>query len=208
VGGDRERPPRFSTAFPSHLDPADVSIKFAGAGGDGAQTLALLTARSAINEGFDATYIPSYGPESRGGTSYADVHVASTEVLSPAAPEPHVLVVFNRESLAKFGPRVRPGGIVLYDSAVIQDPPALDPSVRVVGIPFTRLALELGAARVKNIVALGAFQAATRLVPAESFRAAIGEALRSQCALLPLNEQAFALGGDALAAAAPPEVVA
>jgi 2-oxoisovalerate ferredoxin oxidoreductase beta subunit len=208
VGGDRERPPRFSTAFPSHLDPTDVSIKFAGAGGDGAQTLALLTARSAINEGFDATYIPSYGPESRGGTSYADVHVASTEVLSPAAPEPHVLVVFNRESLAKFGPRVRPGGIVLYDSAVIQDPPALDPSVRVVGIPFTRLALELGAARVKNIVALGAFQAATRLVPAESFRAAIGEALRSQCALLPLNEQAFALGGDALAAAAPPEVVA
>jgi Pyruvate/2-oxoacid:ferredoxin oxidoreductase gamma subunit len=84
----------------------------------------------------------------------------------------------------------------------------LDPSVRVVGIPFTRLALELGATRVKNIVALGAFQAATRLVAAESFRAAIGEALRSQCALLPLNEQAFALGGEAFAAAAPREVVA
>jgi 2-oxoisovalerate ferredoxin oxidoreductase beta subunit len=198
VGGDRERPARFGTGFPAHLDPADVAIKFAGSGGDGAQTIALLTSRVAINEGFDATYIPSYGPESRGGTSYADVHVATGEVLSPAAPEPHVLVAFNGESLRKFGPRVRAGGLVLYDSSVIPEPPLLDPSLRVVGVPFTRLAAELGAVKVKNIVALGAFQAASRLAPAESFRAAIGETLRSQGQLLPLNEQAFALGGEAV----------
>jgi 2-oxoisovalerate ferredoxin oxidoreductase beta subunit len=198
VGADRERPPRFGTGFPVHLDPADVAIKFAGAGGDGAQTIAALTAKVGINEGFDATYIPSYGPESRGGTSYADVHVATGEVLSPAAPDPHVLVVFNGESLGKFGPRVRPGGLVLYDSTVIPRAPDLDPSLRVVGVPFTRLAAELGAVKVKNIVALGAFQAATRIAPPESFRAAIGETLKSQCALLPLNEQAFALGRDAV----------
>ena len=66
----------------------DIALKLAGAGGDGAQTAAMLIARAAINEGFDATHIPSYGPESRGGTSYADVHVAETEVLSPAAPRP------------------------------------------------------------------------------------------------------------------------
>jgi 2-oxoisovalerate ferredoxin oxidoreductase beta subunit len=194
VGADRRRPPRFATGFPTHLDTADVAIKFAGSGGDGAQTIAMLTTRVAINEGFDATYIPSYGPESRGGTSYADVHVATGEVLSPAAPEPHVLVVFNGESLRKFGPRVRPGGIVVYDSSVIPEPPALDPSLRVVGVPFTRIAVDLGSPRVKNIVALGALQAATRLAPPDSFRAAIGEALKSQCALLPLNEEAFAAG--------------
>jgi 2-oxoglutarate ferredoxin oxidoreductase subunit gamma len=68
----------------------------------------------------------------------------------------------------------------------------------VVGVPFTRIAVDLGTPKVKNIVALGAFQAATRLAPAESFRAAIGEALKSQCALLPLNEQALALGARAL----------
>ena len=67
----------------------------------------MLTTRAAINEGFDATHIPSYGPESRGGTSYADVHVADDEVLSPACPRPHVLVAFNAPSLAKFGPTVR-----------------------------------------------------------------------------------------------------
>jgi 2-oxoisovalerate ferredoxin oxidoreductase beta subunit len=198
LAAGRERPPRFGTGFPVHLDPADVAIKFAGAGGDGAQTIAALTARVGINEGFDATYIPSYGPESRGGTSYADVHVATGEVLSPAAPEPHVLVVFNGESLRKFSPRVRPGGIVLYDSSVMAEPPALDGSLRVVGVPFTRIAVDLGAARVKNIVALGAFQAVTRLAPAESFRAAIGEALKAQCALLPLNELAFASGAEAV----------
>jgi len=198
VGGDRARPARFGTGFPVHLDPADVAIKFAGSGGDGAQTIAQLTSRVAINEGFDATYIPSYGPESRGGTSYADVHVATGEVLSPAAPEPHVLVAFNGESLQKFGPRVRSGGLVLYDSAVIPEPPALDPSIRVVGVPFTRLAADLGAVKVKNIVALGAFQAASRLAPAESFRAAIGETLRSQCAFLSLNEEAFAVGRQAV----------
>ena len=198
VGADRERPARFGTGFPVHLDPADVAIKFAGSGGDGAQTIALLTSRVAINEGFDATYIPSYGPESRGGTSYADVHVATGEVLSPAAPEPHVLVAFNGESLHKFAPRVRVGGLVLYDSSVIPEPPALNPSLRVVGVPFTRLAADLGAVKVKNIVALGAFQAASRLAPAESFRAAIGETLKSQGALLPLNEQAFALGRQAV----------
>ena len=64
----------------------------------------MLIARAAINEGFDATHIPSYGPESRGGTSYADVRVAESEVLSPAAPAPHALVAFNAPSLARFGP--------------------------------------------------------------------------------------------------------
>ena len=76
---------------------------------------AMLIATAAINEGFDATHIPSYGPESRGGTSYADVHVASEEVLSPASPAPHILVAFNAPSLTKFGPQVTEGGVVVYD---------------------------------------------------------------------------------------------
>jgi len=88
IGGSAAAAPRFCVEFPSHIDAHDVALKLAGAGGDGAQTAAMLIARAGINEGFDATHIPSYGPESRGGTSYADVHVASDEVLSPASPEP------------------------------------------------------------------------------------------------------------------------
>jgi 2-oxoisovalerate ferredoxin oxidoreductase beta subunit len=204
ISAPRDEVPRFGHQFPSHLADEDVAIKFAGAGGDGAQTMASLTNKAAINEGWDSTYIPSYGPESRGGTSYADVHVAREEVLSPAAPRPHVLVAFNPQSLEKFGPLVRPGGVVLYDSTVIPDPTVLDPAIRVVGVPFTQLAVDLGAARVKNIVALGAFQAATQLFPVESFLTVLRDAFRNDCALLPVNEDAFAWGGRAFEEAVAP----
>ena len=189
-----DKAPRFATEFPAHLDPADVAFKLAGAGGDGAQTAALLIARAAINEGYDATHIPSYGPESRGGTSYADVHIAREEVLSPASPHPHVLVAFNAPSLAKFGPQVAAGGTVLYDSSVIAEPPPLAPGVRVIGVPFTRIATDLGRVVVKNVVALGALCAATGVFPEETLLTAIRQALKSKCALIPLNEEAFAWG--------------
>jgi Pyruvate/2-oxoacid:ferredoxin oxidoreductase gamma subunit len=119
---------RVLRGFPSHVAKDDVAIKLAGAGGDGPQTAAMLITRAAINEGFDSTHIPSYGPESRGGTSYADVHVARrTRCLSPAAPNPHVLVAFNPPSLKKFGPSVAKGGVILYDSSVIAECPDLGP---------------------------------------------------------------------------------
>ena len=102
IGAGEEKAPRFCTAFPSHVAPHDISLKLAGSGGDGAQTAAMLIVHAGINEGFDATHIPAYGPESRGGTSYADVHVADGEVLSPASPRPHVLIAFNMPSLVKF----------------------------------------------------------------------------------------------------------
>ena len=194
IGGSAETVETFAEGFPSHLDEHDVALKFAGSGGDGAQMVAMLMARTAITEGFDATHIPSYGPESRGGTSYADVHVAETEVLSPASPTPHVLVAFNAPSLDKFGSAVRPGGTVIYDSSVIANPPELDSSISMVGVPCTEIAMDLGAAKVKNVVALGALQAATQLFPRDSFLTAIRQALKTNCAMIELNEQAFGWG--------------
>ncbi|MBI2389863.1 MAG: 2-oxoacid:acceptor oxidoreductase family protein [Deltaproteobacteria bacterium] len=200
VGGTTEDVPRFAKgSFPETGFGSDVALKLAGAGGDGAQTAALLLARAGIQEGFDATHIPSYGPESRGGTSYADVHVAATEVLSPAASTPHVLVAFNAPSLAKFGPTVVPGGVVLYDKTVITDPPSL-PGVRMYGVPFAQIAQELGALVVKNIVALGALQAATGLLPKESLLLAIRQALEHKKHLFAVNAQAFERGVQAIEA--------
>ena len=189
-----EKAPRFCEAFPEAVAPEDIALKLAGAGGDGAQTAALLITRAAINEGFDSTHIPSYGPESRGGTSYADVHIAKDEVLSPASPHPHVLLAFNAPSLAKFGPQVVPGGTVIYDSSVIHDVPPMADGVKVYAAPFTQIATDLGKVVVKNFVALGALQAATGLFPPETFLTAIRQALKSKCAIIPLNEEAFAWG--------------
>ncbi len=196
--GDEGKVERFASAFPEHIAREDISLKLAGAGGDGAQTAALLLTRMAINEGLDSTHIPSYGPESRGGTSYADVHIARTEVLSPASPRPHILIAFNAPSLVKFGPTVAENGVILYDSSVIASPPSINGTVKMYGVPFTEIAASLGRRVIKNVVALGALQAVTKLFPEDTFLAAIRQALASKCAMIPLNEEAFAWGRKAV----------
>jgi 2-oxoisovalerate ferredoxin oxidoreductase beta subunit len=198
LGATSEPAPRFCESFPRHLAETDVALKLAGAGGDGAQTAAMLITRAGINEGFDATHIPSYGPESRGGTSYADVHIAEHEVISPAAPEPHVLLAFNAPSLAKFGSSVVRGGTILYDQTVVADVPPPPEGVQLVGVPFTEIARDLGRVVVKNVVALGALQAATGVLPEETLLTAIRQALHHKCAMIPLNEEAFACGQRAV----------
>jgi 2-oxoisovalerate ferredoxin oxidoreductase beta subunit len=194
VGATSDPEERFCTGFPSHIEPEDVSLKLAGSGGDGAQTAAMLIAAAAINEGFDGTHIPSYGPESRGGTSYADVHVALEEVLNPASPAPDILLAFNAPSLAKFGPTVKSNGYIVYDSSVAKSVKALDGGITVVGVPFAEIAASLGKLVVKNTVALGALQAVTQLFPEKSFLAAIHQALKEKPSLIEFNDKAFAAG--------------
>ena len=190
---------RPSAAWPAHLAKHDLSLKFAGAGGDGAQTAALLLTRAAIEQGFDATDIPSYGPESRGGTSYADVHLAAAEVLNPASPEPDILIAFNSPSLAKFARSVPEGGIIIYDSTVILEPGELPAGRRLLPVPLTGIATNLGRPMVKNVVALGVLQAATELLPASAILATLRHVLKDKASVLPLNEAAFAAGQQAVA---------
>ena len=194
----REPVQRFCTKFPTHLDPLDVSVKLAGSGGDGAQTAAMLLTRAAIAEGYDSTHIPSYGPESRGGTSYADVHIAKDEVLSPSAPSPHVLVAFNAPSLEKFSMSVRPGGIVIYDSGMISKAPEVQAGVRVLPVPCAAIAQKLGAVVVKNVVALGALQEASKLLDEKTFLGELDRSLKHKTSLIPLNEAAFREGAKAV----------
>jgi Pyruvate/2-oxoacid:ferredoxin oxidoreductase gamma subunit len=193
-----EIPPRFMTGFPAQFGTDDIAFKLAGSGGDGAQTAALLIAKAAINEGFDATHIPSYGPESRGGTSYADVHMAREEVLSPAAPHPHALVAFNAPSLNKFGPDVVENGLVVYDSSVINEVPPLQAGVRTFPVPCSEIAQQLGVRLVKNVVAMGALQAASEVMPADTLLTALRDSLKAKRALIPINEEAFRWGVKAV----------
>jgi 2-oxoisovalerate ferredoxin oxidoreductase beta subunit len=179
----------------------EVGLKLAGAGGDGAQTAAVLIARAAIDLGLDATHIPSYGPESRGGTSYADVRLADEEVLSPDVPAPDVLVAFNAPSLARFGHAVAPGGLAVFDESVISEPGEPAAGTRRLAIPATRIAVDLGQPMVKNIVMLGALQQALGLLPAEAFQATMRRALAKKASLLAVNEEAFRRGQRAAAAA-------
>ena len=201
IGATAAPAPRFCAGFPRTDFGDDIGLKLAGAGGDGAQTAAMLLTKAAINEGFDATHIPSYGPESRGGTSYADVRIAESEVLSPAAPHPHALVAFNAPSLARFGGEVVRGGVVVYDSTVIPEPPTLPAGVRAIPVPCSAIAHELGQKMVKNVVALGALVGATHLLPPESVVAVLRQALAAKPQLLATNEEAMIRGRRAAEAA-------
>jgi 2-oxoisovalerate ferredoxin oxidoreductase beta subunit len=197
IGGTTDKMERHCKEFPGHLHPSDISLKLAGSGGDGAQTAAILIATAGINEGFDGTHIPAYGPESRGGTSYADVHIAKAEVLNPASPAPHILIAYNAPSLAKFGGTVAKNGFVLFDNSLAKEIAPSDPSIKVIGVPFAEIAKGLKKMVVKNIVSLGALAAATGIFPRETFLAAIKQALKEKASLIPLNEQAFDLGYNA-----------
>jgi Pyruvate/2-oxoacid:ferredoxin oxidoreductase gamma subunit len=90
------------------------------------------------------------------------------------------------------------GGTILYDSSVIDRAPDIGPGRHVHAVPFARIAAELGSPVVKNVVALGALQAATEIFPPETFLAAIRQALKDKCALVPRNEEAFERGRTAL----------
>ena len=114
-----------------------------------------------------------------------------------------MLLAFNAPSLAKFGPTVVPGGTIVYDSSVIVDVPPLAADVKAFGVPLTKIAAELGRPVVKNVVAIGALQAATGLFPEETFLTAIRQALKSKCAMIPLNEEAFSRGVEAVRNAEP-----
>ena len=94
---------------------------------------------------------------------------------------------------------MREGGTIIYDSSVIDTPPVMPVGVTAYGVPMTRIATDLGKPVVKNIVALGALQAATGLFPADTFLTAVRQALKDKCALIPLNEEAFEWGRKAIA---------
>jgi Pyruvate/2-oxoacid:ferredoxin oxidoreductase gamma subunit len=125
------------------------------------------------------------------------VRIAPGEVLSPDVPEPDVLVAFNAPSLARFGPEVRPGGVVVYDRSVIQAPPPLAQGVTCVAVPCSEIALALGSPKVKNVVALGALEAAAGLFGEPEWLESIEEALKKKASLAALNEEAFRRGLEA-----------
>ncbi len=141
----------------------DLRIKVAGFGGQGVLMLGEVLAEAGLEAGYEVAWLPSYGPEMRSGTSNCHVRIASHAIDSPLVSRPNVLLVLNEPSLRKFLPSVEAGGIVLYNGGEIPADCARR-DVRLVALPFTRLADELGATKVSNIVMLGALLEATGIL--------------------------------------------
>ena len=145
-------------------------IRLAGSGGQGLILAGIILAEAAgVYDGKFVCQTQSYGPEARGGASKAEVVISDGEIDYPKAIRPDVLLALNQKSLEAFSSDLKPGGLLLVDADLVQEAPAS----RVLALPFTRIARELGRAMAANIVALGALAQLTGAVSLESLEAAV-----------------------------------
>ena len=170
----------------------------AGFGGQGVLLLGQLLAYAGMREGKNVSWIPSYGPEMRGGTANCSVIVSDEEIGSPVVVEADTVIVMNRPSLTKFEASVAPGGKLFINSSLIADQ-ATRKDIEVYYVPVNEIADKIGNARVANIVMLGAYLAKTNLVKPETCIAQLKESFgEAKAHLIPLNEQAIAAGAEFL----------
>ncbi len=173
----------------------EIGVIFAGFGGQGILLAGKVLAQAAMERGFEVTWLPSYGPEMRGGTANCTVVVADEPVGSPIVDRPQVLVAMNGPSLERFGPRVAPGGVIIFNSSLVAAPPNRR-DVRILPLPMNEIAQELGEARAANMVGLGAVVKVLGLFPLEAVTEAMAKELgaRGRERLLAVNRQALLRG--------------
>ena len=159
---------------PAVTTPAalDLHIKVAGFGGQGVLMLGEVLAEAGLEAGYQVSWLPSYGPEMRSGTSNCHVRLASHPIDSPLVSRPNVLLAMNEPSLRKFLNTVEEGGLVLYNGSELPSD-CVRRDLRMVALPFTALADALGAIKVANIVMLGALLEATGMLPQNRVESAL-----------------------------------
>lgn len=138
----------------------EYSTIVSGFGGQGVILTGKIIARSGMEEGLEVTWLPSYGPEMRGGTANCTAIISSKLIGSPVVNNPSSLIAFNEPSLDKFGSSVREDGAIVLNSSLIEDYPE-NGSTRVVPVAFNEIAKQLENQKVINMVALGAWSKAS-----------------------------------------------
>ena len=172
----------------------EKSLIAAGFGGQGLLMLGQLVAYTGIDEGRNVSWIPSYGPEMRGGTANCCVIVSEAEIGAPVVSEADAIVVMNQPSFDKFKDSVKPGGFLFYNTDLIK-PGDVRPDIKVVAIPANTMGTEIGSDRVANIVMLGALVEATGIVGDKACMETIKEKLgKRKPEFLPMNITAYEKG--------------
>jgi len=146
---------------------ASQEIIFAGFGGQGIISMGKILAYAGMDVNMNVSWLPSYGPEMRGGTANCSVIVSDEAVGSPIVTNPTSLVVMNRPSLDKFEKEILPGGLLILDSDLVERPVERD-DIEVIKIPAQTEADSLGSKQIANMVLLGALVAKTQIVSMET----------------------------------------
>jgi 2-oxoglutarate ferredoxin oxidoreductase subunit gamma len=149
-----------------------TEIIFSGFGGQGALFAGQLLAYAAMDEGFHVTWIPSYGPEMRGGTAHCTVIISDDEIGSPLVRNPAAVIAMNLPSLDKYEPLVAPGGVLIFNSSLIARPVSRN-DIRTIAVSANALAESLGQVKLANLALLGALLAATNILSLEAVERAL-----------------------------------
>ncbi|MEX0602711.1 MAG: 2-oxoacid:acceptor oxidoreductase family protein [Bacteroidota bacterium] len=176
--------------------PEAREIIIAGFGGQGVLSMGQLIAYSAMIEGKEVSWMPSYGPEMRGGTANCIVIVSPTRISSPIIMRFDAAIVLNQPSLDKFESAVKPGGLLIYEESTIIRPPERS-DIESIGFPVMAEAATMGKKQVANVILLGAFLELRPVVQPRHVMEALKKVLPERHHhLLPLNEQALQRGKE------------
>lgn len=142
----------------------ETSIIISGFGGQGSLFAGQALAYAGMEAGLHVTWIPSYGPEMRGGTAHCTVILSDEPIGSPLVGRPNIAIVMNLPSMDRYEPLVQPDGLLVVNRSLV-DRPAERDDIRVIEVQANEIADELGDRRLVNMVMLGAMLAATGLLP-------------------------------------------
>lgn len=168
-------------------------VTMAGFGGQGIMLAGQLLSYTGLKDGKNVVWIPSYGPEMRGGTAYCTVVISDIRIGSPIINTPTCACVFNRPSFDKFAPRVKPGGLLIVNSSLINVSTDRK-DLTEIQVPATQIAIDAGNGRATNIVVLGAFVGATGVVKYDTLISVVEEKLGKKKELFEINRRVLDMG--------------
>lgn len=173
----------------------ELRFKFAGFGGQGILSLGMMVSQLSMERHMEVTWLPSYGPEMRGGVANCSVVVSKKAIGSPVVDGPNVLVALNRPSLEKFGPLVAGDGLIIYNSSLIDEAPD-NLKGQVFALPATELASQAGSVKAANVVVLGFVARKTGLFTPTEMKDFLAKTFKKP-ALLEINLKAVQAGWNA-----------
>lgn len=169
-------------------------MMIAGFGGQGVLSLGMTIAYAGMLEGKEVVWMPSYGPEMRGGTAHCIVIVSDARISSPIISRFDTAIILNQPSMDKFADSVKPGGEIIYESNNIINPPTRQ-DLSTVDVPATLEAVALKDGKIMNMIMLGAFLGLDPIFRVESVKQALRKVLpERRHHLIPVNEQAIERG--------------
>ena len=173
-----------------------TELILAGFGGQGIMFAGQILSYAAMDAGKEVTWIPSYGPEMRGGTANCTVVVSDEEIGSPVVKNPDAALVMNLPSLDKYEPLVKAGGVLVVNASMVDRQPKRT-DLTAVCVPCNEIAEQMGNPRLANMVAVGALLAALPVLSIGDIEAALGAHMPGRHKhLLPKNVEALQKGAE------------